>query len=295
MLISIIIPIYNYAHVIARAIESVLTQHDASFELIIIDDGSTDNTTAVAESYTKKMANVIYIRQENNGAASARNQGARVSKGDYLLFLDADDELLPGALAAFRRFIALHPEAEMIAAGHTSIEANGKQRAHHFNALSDNALVNFSGYIRKKYRFSNGAMLFHRRVFQTLTYPEYLRSNEDIPIFAQTLALFKCMSFPEPVLAVHKHDDSLRNQVQVNVSVGLQVVDAVFDAEVLPAVFMQFKQEFYARRCLGLFRALYLAGKPIEARLYYRKAIVAYPRSILVFSYLKKYLFSFFR
>lgn len=291
MLFSIIIPTYNYAAFIHRAIQSALAQQDVEIEIIIIDDGSTDNTSAIL----KNLPAITYVYQENQGAATARNHGVRLAKGNYVLFLDADDELLPGALAAFQQFIFEHPAADMIAAGHTSIEANGKQRTHRFPALSTDRLVNFARYIQRKIRFSNGAMVFKRQVFQTLSFPEYLRSNEDMPVFAQTLALFECLSFPEPVLAVHKHTDSLRNQFLINKNIGLQLVDAVFNATLLPPAFMYLRQVFYSERCLGLFRSLYLAKQYKEARAFYWQAIRAYPACLFSFSYLKKYIFSFFR
>lgn len=291
MLFSIIIPTYNYASFVHRAIQSVLAQQDVQVEIIVIDDGSTDNTSAIL----KNLSTITYVYQENQGAATARNHGVRLAKGDYVLFLDADDELLPGALAAFQQFISEHPTADMIAAGHTSIAVNGKQRVHRFPTLSTDRMVNFVRYIQRKIRFSNGAMVFKRQVFQTLSFPEYLRSNEDMPVFAQSLALFECLSFPEPVLAVHKHADSLRNQFLINRNVGLQLVDAVFNPVLLPPAFMHWRQAFYGERCLGLFRSLYLAKQYKEARVFYWQAIRAYPACLFSFSYFKKFIFSFFR
>jgi glycosyltransferase involved in cell wall biosynthesis len=96
-LFSVVIATYNRAHLLARAIISVLNQTYHNFELIIIDDGSTDNTEEVRQSYTD--GRIIYHRlQQNGGALAARNKGIDLAKGDYLTFLDDDDELLPEAL-----------------------------------------------------------------------------------------------------------------------------------------------------------------------------------------------------
>lgn len=85
---SVIIPAYNAAGTLARAIDSVLTQTWPAFEIIVIDDGSIDATAAVAASYGEKIR---YLRQDNAGVSAARNHGARIASGDWLAFLDADD------------------------------------------------------------------------------------------------------------------------------------------------------------------------------------------------------------
>ena len=92
-LFTIVIPSYNRANSIARTIKSVLAQTYNNLELIIIDDGSKDNTKAVVQEYLTD-SRVRYIYQENAGAQEARNHGLRESNGKYILFLDSDDELL---------------------------------------------------------------------------------------------------------------------------------------------------------------------------------------------------------
>jgi glycosyltransferase involved in cell wall biosynthesis len=90
-IVSVIIPTYNYAHYIGEAIESVLEQSYKKIEIIVVDDGSTDNTKEVIAKYPK----VKYFFQTNKGISSANNRGVRLSKGDYYLILDADDKLHP--------------------------------------------------------------------------------------------------------------------------------------------------------------------------------------------------------
>lgn len=90
MFFSIIIPTYNKSNTLSYSIESILNQTIEQWELIIVDDGSTDNTKDVIEYYLK-FNNISYIRQENKGVCSARNNGAKISKGEFLLFLDSDD------------------------------------------------------------------------------------------------------------------------------------------------------------------------------------------------------------
>jgi glycosyltransferase involved in cell wall biosynthesis len=94
--VSVIIPTYNRADLLPRTIKSSLNQTFKDFELIIVDDGSTDNTKEVVEKFKKKDNRVKYIWQENSGGpASPKNKGIKASKGEYIAFLDDDDEWFP--------------------------------------------------------------------------------------------------------------------------------------------------------------------------------------------------------
>ena len=88
MQVSVIIPTYNRAKRLGKAIDSVLNQSHQDFELIIVDDGSDDNTAEVIESYS---SDIVYLRQENSGPAAARNRGIEKARYDILAFLDSDD------------------------------------------------------------------------------------------------------------------------------------------------------------------------------------------------------------
>ncbi len=105
---SIITPTYNRAKLLPRAIESVLRQDFTDWEMIIVDDGSTDETASVVEKYLKKDGRVKYFRKPNGGVGSARNLGVEKSSGDYLIFLDSDDELLAGALGVVKESVVRH-------------------------------------------------------------------------------------------------------------------------------------------------------------------------------------------
>lgn len=94
--VSVIIPTYNRAVFLARAIDSVLSQSYPNFELIVVDDGSTDETQALLASYGE---NLTVLRQENRGPASARNVGIRAARHPLLAFLDSDDQFTPDKLA----------------------------------------------------------------------------------------------------------------------------------------------------------------------------------------------------
>ena len=98
-LISVIMPTYNRGYVISNAIDSILNQSYANFELIIVDDCSSDNTEEIVRSYQKKDKRIIYIKLDrNSGANYARNIGLKKATGDYITFQDSDDISLSNRL-----------------------------------------------------------------------------------------------------------------------------------------------------------------------------------------------------
>lgn len=98
--VSVIIPCYNYAHYLGECIESVLGQTFKDVEIIVVDDGGKDNCEEVCNKHS-----VIYLRKVNGGLASARNAGITIANGEYIMCLDADDKLVPGALEEHLKLI----------------------------------------------------------------------------------------------------------------------------------------------------------------------------------------------
>jgi glycosyltransferase involved in cell wall biosynthesis len=119
--VSVVIPCYNQAHFLGEAIESVLAQSHPHFEIVVVDGGSSDNTSEVAARYPR----VRCVRQENQGLSGARNTGLRESKGSYVEFLDADDRLLPEALAADLECFEAHPECAFVYGDYNRIAGDG--------------------------------------------------------------------------------------------------------------------------------------------------------------------------
>ncbi|MFP4307685.1 MAG: glycosyltransferase family 2 protein [Desulfococcaceae bacterium] len=107
-LISVVIPAYNRAWTLRNAVDSVLDQAYSPFELLVIDDGSADETPALLREYGDRIR---VFRQSNQGVGAARNRGIAVARGSLIAFLDSDDRWLPGKLAAQAAFFEEHPEA----------------------------------------------------------------------------------------------------------------------------------------------------------------------------------------
>lgn len=122
-MISIVIPTYNRAHLISRAIESVRSQHFTEWQLIVVDDGSTDNTAEVVRPFLND-SRIRYIRKENSGAAHTRNVGVQAATTEWITFLDSDDEALPEWLGKFADRIG--KGAEIVSCGLQKYDASGK-------------------------------------------------------------------------------------------------------------------------------------------------------------------------
>lgn len=122
--VSVVVPCYNRGRYLGEAIDSVLAQSWPDFEVIIVDDGSTDNTAEVSRSYCDQR--IHYVYQENRGLANARNVGIRLARGKYLTFLDADDTFLPVKLQIQIAYLDHHPEVGLLVGGFLRIDARGK-------------------------------------------------------------------------------------------------------------------------------------------------------------------------
>lgn len=289
-LISVVIPAYNYAPILARAVDSVLAQLDSQCELIVINDGSTDATPAVLDDLLQRHPQQFrVVSKANGGLASVRNRGIREAGGDYLVFLDADDEMAPGALALLQQHIAQQPSTRMVIGGHISVSPEGKRREHQPGTLSDLPLERLRAYLLdKRLTLSNGACAMHRELFGRGDYPEAFRSAEDIPVFAQALANYPCTLLEQPLALIHKHDDSLRHQFSHAKAGGLALVEEVFAPQRLDARFQVLKSEFYVQRCLSLFRSAYLAGDVAAAKSYFAAAMKEDWRVLFKGSYARK-------
>lgn len=122
---SVIIPLYNKAPYIAKAIESVLGQTYRDFEVIVIDDGSTDQSLEVAKTFENKS--ITIISQPNSGVSTARNNGVKLAKHPYICFLDADDWWHPTFLEEMKQLITDFPDAGIYGSGYYIVK-NGQER-----------------------------------------------------------------------------------------------------------------------------------------------------------------------
>lgn len=123
--ISVIVPTYNRAELAAQTVESVLTQSFEDFEIIVVDDGSTDETAERLAAFWE-LPNFRYYYQPNNGRSAARNRGMECARGEYLMFLDSDDILAPDALKNLWSAARQFPASGVVAGRRTNINARGE-------------------------------------------------------------------------------------------------------------------------------------------------------------------------
>lgn len=296
-LISIVIPAYNYAEKLPRAVNSVLKQLTDLHELIVIDDGSTDNTQAVLTELHNESNNFRIVHKENGGSASVRNRGITEAKADYLIFLDADDELDEGALKHIEQHIQTNPSSKMIIGGYTSVWPDQvKQKLSLPAELPADSVARVKGYlIDKTISLANGATVMHRSLFEKGLYPEHFRNAEDLPVFAQALGNYACSILKKSIARIHKHSDSLRHNVAYDKKVGLALVDEVFNSDRLSDKFDGLKKEFVAQRALSLFRGYYSAELYQDAKEMYKIAVKVDFKSIFKWSYTRKAIKLFLR
>jgi glycosyltransferase involved in cell wall biosynthesis len=198
--ISVIIPAYNAEHYIAKAIESCLSQTYAPHEIIVIDDGSTDGTAAVAESFPSPVR-VIRLA-ENMGVSVARNRGVQASTGDWLAFLDADDWFLPEKLEHQRRCVLENPQAVLIYTGFHIIGFDGSKSDGRFFMPQE-----IWPMLRYRDRLHLSTVLLRRDTFDSIGgFDPSLRRCQDWDLWLRLVARYSVESFaavPEP-LAVYR-------------------------------------------------------------------------------------------
>ncbi len=269
---SIVIPAYNYAHTLERAVTSVLNQSVDDWELLVIDDGSTDNTAEVLEALVSAHKDQFqWISQQNEGLSAVRNKGIDNTTGDYLVFLDADDELEKDALKMIGRAVQENPQAALLIGGYTSVSEHRPDKYHRPRPLRHSRKLKRVEMflISKKLSISNGAAAMKRSIFSRYRYRENLFRCEDIPMFAFVLANFDVATIDASLARIHHHHGSMRHSTNHSRHMGMLLVEEVFAPERMPQDMQTLKQKFTAKRALSLFKRLYDEKEYKEARRFY--------------------------
>ncbi|MCD7828059.1 MAG: glycosyltransferase [Clostridiales bacterium] len=123
--ISIIVPIYNVEKYLRKCIESILSQTFKDFELILIDDGSSDNSGKICDEYAKQDSRIIVIHQCNKGVSTARNKGLTSAKGDYIAFIDPDDYVAENYLEYLYNSLQEYSDADYAVCSYAKVDENG--------------------------------------------------------------------------------------------------------------------------------------------------------------------------
>jgi cytochrome P450/glycosyltransferase involved in cell wall biosynthesis len=289
-LFSIAIPTFNYGRFLRRAVDSVLMQAADDCELIVVDDGSTDDTPARALAYGDRLQ---YIRQERRGVYEACKQAFDASSGRFLVFLDADDALRPEALAVLRREIDKQPDVGVVAGRHENVAATGRRESPQIR-FSPSRVKNFRDFLLGNQFICTGSAAIRREAVSLIRrYDGKLRTGMETACLAQTLWFYDAVAVDDILLEVHDHPDRLRDNLNEIRLAGEELVEAVFDASILPPEAMAYQRSFRARLLRDRCRSYHKGGHDAEAISVFQQAMRTDPwRSLTDARNLRRYVVS---
>ncbi|SIN80826.1 glycosyltransferase family 2 protein [Algoriphagus halophilus] len=221
--ISIIIPVYNSQGTVERAIKSVVNQSFTNWELILVNDGSTDHSPELCKNWLNNPR-ICYFSQENHGVSVARNSGAAKATSDWLVFLDADDELEADALALYWDSIKCNPQQKIFVGGITKITGENKvtkipeegvYQAKIPGTFCLRTVVFHSvGGFDSRLKFSENTELFHR--INLLGYSEILLKKATVKYYDNPQGGSKNSEnlMDSLLIILEKHNDTLSSHVQ---------------------------------------------------------------------------------
>lgn len=238
-LVSVIIPTFNMASFLSQAIQSVLNQTFSDFELIVIDDGSNDNTKSVVHSFND--VRIEYVYQENKGLSGARNTGLRLASGKYIAFLDADDLFLPDKLAVQSKYLEEHLEVGVVVGGFQRIDSEGNLiKETYFKpgqvSMEDLLVAN---------RFIIHSTMIRRSCIEEIGgFDESLKGAEEWD-FHSRLAISGCRMerTADIVCAYRMSNNSLSSDIGMQTEYRLKVVEKIFSNPLLPENLLALKNK----------------------------------------------------
>lgn len=190
MLLSVIIPVYNVEHTLERCVQSVLAQDVPGMEIILVDDGATDGSAALCDTY-RNNKNVTVIHQDNAGLSAARNTGLTVAQGRYVTFVDSDDYLDDGLYPSLMK--VLHADDGIDLLEYSFVRDDGKSVETH--TLHDKCYHDVWRYWFEAKAYQHGFAwnkIFKRTLFDTIRFPVG-RKFEDVFVLPQLLGKVRCV------------------------------------------------------------------------------------------------------
>jgi glycosyltransferase involved in cell wall biosynthesis len=203
---SIVIPVYNKEKFVAKTIESVLSQTFTDYEIIIVNDGSTDQSEAKISTF--KDNRIQYYSKKNEGVALARNFGIEKATADYICFLDADDYWHPTFLEKMQRYSSELPEQKVFAAA-IEIETKKKTIPAHYSILETSAfeIVNFFDASQKECVLWTSSVCIHKSVFEKVgDFDTKIKHGEDTELWIRIGLQFPIV-FIRKILARYVYDE----------------------------------------------------------------------------------------
>ena len=203
--ISVIVPAYNSSSFISRCLDSVLSDRGDYFEIVVVDDGSNDNTLKIINQYAQTDHRVKAFHKENGGVSSARNVGLENSTGKYVLFLDSDDTLPNDALKEYKKVIDLNDEADLVFC--RTLHSNNPKQIKN-NKIKSNFLLNdeeykiiISQYLKREgIQYSSLSKLFKSEIIKS----NKIRFNEKISFCEDVLFNLNFFSYAKTAYFIDK-------------------------------------------------------------------------------------------
>ena len=216
-LVSVIIPCYNHGRYLPKAIESVQSQRYAEVEIIVVDDGSKDNTKQVSSAYQ----NVKYVYQQNQGLSAARNTGIENSSGKYLVFLDADDWLLEGALRINLAYLENAPETAFVSGAHLKFLEEINQYE------EKKVIVNHDHYryfLKGNYVAMHATVMYQRWALDRFKFDTSLRALEDYDMYLKISRHHEVIHHQQLIAAYRIHNSNMSGNIPLMLNSALTVL-----------------------------------------------------------------------
>ena len=291
--ISVFIPTYNYAGFLEEAIDSVLSQVGSEHEVIVVDDGSTDNTQQILSRYEGRIRSYW---QHNQGPAEALRLALAIAEGQYFLFLDADDVLRSNALECLRKKLDSDPSAKVIFSRYHRIDLNGKKSHSPIYDLhrDKDSLVKL--FFIGKLRLNVGGALIDKEIFNAFSHlPKPMPFSIDRLFIAYALATTRCTFNEESIIEIRDHKNRLRINKEAILADQMQVAEIVFNSDIFPEFIQKYKNIYLKRLYASRARVFYLNQAYHEANKNYLAALKADPKFIFDFRNMKRFALSFLK
>ena len=197
---SVIVPVYNVENYLKKCLDSILNQTFKEFELIVVNDGSTDKSLGILKNYEARYDNIIIINKQNEGQGVARNKALEICKGEYIAFVDSDDYIEPNMLQSMYNK-SLEKNLDIVVCNYKFVNANGDRIRDDKIVLNEDEIINNIECI-KRFLVTNTIegfswnKLFKKRLFEinNIIYPEGMK-YEDIPTVLSLLINAKRIGF----------------------------------------------------------------------------------------------------
>lgn len=234
MRLSIVIPIYNAERYLENCLLSILEQGYEECEILLVNDGSLDGSGALCEAYANRYANVRYQAQPNGGVSAARNTGIRMARGEYLLFLDADDALQPGSLSRLDDVLASKAPDAVIAPLMIRVEKrmfpeDSPMESAYFDPDGNFVLRIFS---QKRFATPASKVAIKRQLIieNDIRFPMAYHIGEDIFMMAGALCKCKALAYlPEPYYIYNQNIESITHTVSYQrISKTMEICDSLY-------------------------------------------------------------------